>query len=553
MTAGFLPLSIQDGQAISPGSIRSSLSVVLPDELHPAGSLGARLCALGQHRAAMASRPKLSALLSAGRGPYKAEELPPEYLDAYGFAVLERTVEVAADPLPAVNYDGVNTEVKGALAGEGGKTLRGLDNLVTLAKGFEEELERLFAVFYFAATMFSFDLELSLADPTANKLSVDEIFKVKKATPAGLTFFIREVATRAGFAKALVLREFLCFEKVLSYNPLRENLDAAGPAGPNHCLLAFSVNGHQYLCDPALACVTGCVKSTFIIPPATAARSYFPVKGCGDLLKFPITFAQFLKQIVFYEDEYGYDCRHESCPFDVPILKKGVKKLYFSCSAAVTSATAKLEQFRNGTWLSQSRNLAGCRFIGPVENGRRRFQLTVVCPAAGQYRCALFLNQSIVACFHPISCWGCEKLLNIPVLDPKYDADVIAPMELRSTAEDGQSVISIRLLKKFARFRLRTALADHETLESVSQWDELGEEAIKSQVVDEEGSETHAELRIAIGFPFAGLQAVVLALAEEGSEEYNDALQLFVNVVQTHGGEVDPPEKLLAPAGEGVE
>jgi hypothetical protein len=500
-----------------------------------AGQLGPRIGALGLCRSRGADKsPKLPALVTQGRETWT--DLPPDYLEEYGFAVLERTVSVNLPGRPAFVVDGV---VAGIPNPEGFATI---DAAVAAAGTFPAEIDRLFALFYVTVKTVEFDLEAARSGAPV-ETNAEALFAARQTTAPGFVCILMELATRSGLKDLLGLREFPCVAKFLSYNSLAVNPDQPKPVRLNHTAVLVDLDGTLFVCEPTRASLTGNLRANFLIPLDRSLHTYFTADNARG-----VTFPQFLKQMIFCEDEDEFDCRHESCPFDRLRVKSGTKKFYFSCSCRVARASAQLEFSSGKAWQLQSRYLVGCRFIGPPVNGRRQFLIGLSFPKPGQYRCTVYLDGMAAVIFHPYAVVGSPQLTGLQEMDDRFDAEIVAPDKLLTESLDGQMLVWLRILDGFTQCRVKTVRIDAENFEPIAQERDITECA-KTSVVDAHDEEGKVDLKVAIAFPFAGMQRVTLALPDGVGDGFMDALSLFVNAREAHRGEVETPEALLARGG----
>jgi hypothetical protein len=493
------------------------------------------MAALGSRRAKGTATPlKLAGLVAQNRTCSTVADLPQEYLDEYGFAVLERTIFIDFPAPPSLDFEGVIAKLPDPL------TLNTIDAVVNAVRPLSSSLEQLFGLFYVTVKTFEFDIDAARSGGSID-LSPDVLFKSKQTVSEGFVAFLMELGTRAGLKQPLGMKEYPCFAKFLSYDPISANLDQLRPSGPNHVALFIEVDGRGFLCEPTRACLTGNLRANFLLPLDRVAHTYFREDNPHGL-----TFPHFLKQMIFCEDENDFDCRHESCSADRCRVKHGIKKSYFSCSSRVARVSAQLDFFSGNSWQRQSRYLVGCRFIGPVVNDRRRFVLGISFPRPGQYRCSVYLDGMAAVTLHPYAVVGSPKLLGIQEMDDRFNAEILAPNELLTDSEDGQFLVWLRLHGYFAESRVRTCRVD-ETFEPIAQEKDITNRSLVS-LTEISGDAERVDMKIAISFPFAGLQHVIISLPDDETDGFKDALDLFVNVARAHRGDIDTPEALLARA-----
>jgi hypothetical protein len=232
-----------------------------------------------------------------------------------------------------------------------------------------------------------------------------------------------------------------------------------------------------------------------------------------------------------FEDRDRVELRHESCPWDRFEVKKGFKRMIFSCSDKVNWISAKLEQVRpTGVYFEQSRVYGNARVIEKL-NGRQRFVLTLVFPEKGQYRCTLFCDGRGVARFHPFAVKESLGLPYEPSMPERYRAEILEPKELLTTSKNRIGIVKLRLLKKFAEFRPRIAKVLRPTFQLAGPFIDASQ-MVKSSVAG--GSSEKVELNIVIEFTEPGLQGVSFAFKDDDGTLF-EGLMLYFDVVTPQG------------------
>jgi hypothetical protein len=209
-------------------------------------------------------------------------------------------------------------------------------------------------------------------------------------------------------------------------------------------------------------------------------------------------------------------------------MKKGFKRMIFSCRKKVTWISAKLEQIRaKDIYFEQSRVYVNVRVLAIGEE-RQTFELTLVFPERGQYRCTLFCNGRSVARFHPFVTTESLGLPYPPSMPDKYNAEIVEPNEVLTTSRNGTGIVRIKLSKKFAEFQPRIARVLRPTFELAEPFRDVSG-MVKSSVVG--GSSENVELNITIGFTESGLQAVLFAFKDDEGI-FVEGLKLYFDVVR---------------------
>jgi hypothetical protein len=268
------------------------------------------------------------------------------------------------------------------------------------------------------------------------------------------------------------------------------------------------------------------IKANFLIPMERTVASHYPFREAASLCSVSCTFPQFVKQMYFFEDTRGFDCRHESHPFDSFNVKKGWVKMLFSCRKAVEWISARIER-KDETWSPLKRVYTACRILQKVGD-RVHFELALVFPEPGQYRTTLFLDRIPAVRFHPYAVRGTDQLPYKPVLATKFDGEVLSPEAALSVAPDGAALIKIRLLKKYVNFKITFATVERATFIGLVPGID-GKNFVKSTRVDDPEDRARAILAISIAFPSTGLQEVSLALLD--GETWVHAMVVYFDVI----------------------
>jgi hypothetical protein len=363
----------------------------------------------------------------------------------------------------------------------------------------------------------------------------EEVFAQKRSLADGFCQFFMDIAGRVNRQSKILLRACRCYAKSLGYNPLAEEFFISEPTRANHIVVYCEIEGKQYICDPTWALMNGRhetrIQYEFLMPIQRTLCSHFPMDDAAGHSRSNVTFSGFLKQMYLFEDRDNVELRHETCPWDRFEVKKGFKRMIFSCSRKVTWISAKLEQVRpKGVYFEQSRVYGNAQVIDTAGD-RQRFRLTLVFPEKGQYRCTLFCNGQSVARFHPFALKESLGLPYAPSMPDKYGAEVVEPKEVLTTSPRGTGIVKLKLLKQFAEFQPRIARVLRPTFQLAAPFRDASG-LVKSSVVG--GSSDKVELNITIGFTEPGLQAVSFAFKGDKGIFF-EGLKLYFDVVSPQG------------------
>jgi hypothetical protein len=379
--------------------------------------LGARLAAIGARRAGLHSTRKLhlrDVVRQVGDRPVRAENLPSEDVEYFGLNVLFRALPLTVAEPPAFQAQAVSERMR-----KRGEILS-IDELVQAIGEFPNDLDRLLALFWFVCFQFKYDT-VALREEQAIP-PTDVILQRRKTVAAGFCQFMLEIAAMTISDSKIRLEQFRCYAKTLGYSLLQESGTMSHAPRANHVAIYVEIEGNRFLCDPTWAITSGPTEShwthEFLIPMDRTLSSHYGFREAQQLYGRSCTFPQFIRQMFLHEDCAGLALRHESCPWDHFNVKKGFKKMVFSCSDEVQWISTKLEFIKRRQAEELSRIYTHARVI-QQHGDRVRFELFLVFPEAGRYRCTLYLNGIAVATFHPFALVGCPDLPYLPSLGPE--------------------------------------------------------------------------------------------------------------------------------------
>jgi hypothetical protein len=275
-----------------------------------------------------------------------------------------------------------------------------------------------------------------------------------------------------------------------------------------------------------------------LIPAERAVVSHYPFRDAVRLCRATCTFQQFTRQMYFFEDNAGLDCRHESHPFDQFNVKKGFVRMAFSCRRTVQWISGKIERKDGALWSTLNRMHTAVRVIEKVGD-RVHFELSLVFPEPGRYRGTVFLDGLPAVRFHPYAICGTDRLPYPPVLAERFAGTVLAPEKALSEAPEGTAVVRLRLPRVFDVCQVRMTTVERPTFTSLTPQTEA-DHCVKTAAVPDPEDTNTITLVVSIAFPSAGLQEVSLYLMER--KEWSLALVLYFEVRLPKTDSVpDPP------------
>jgi hypothetical protein len=291
----------------------------------------------------------------------------------------------------------------------------------------------------------------------------------------------------------------------------------------------------SFVCDPLWAV---CNKppedqllADFLIPEEHASSVYFP---CPDAPIAPsISFPHFMRQMILFPDREGFRLRHESHAFDRFEVRKGHKRLLFSCANTVTWVSVKIEQARGGVMFEHSRVYTHAQVVEKVGD-RVRFFVVTAFPEPAQYRCTLYLNGAAAARWHPYATAGTSELPYLPSLSALLGGTINAPSAAMTILQDGVASIDITLKSEFADFR-----AEYSAVRRPN-FNQIGAAANADRIMKwnkEKADGDRVRLHITLSFPRAGTYVVFLSFHNasteyEGPTFYFDARNGTIDSIQ---------------------
>jgi hypothetical protein len=254
--------------------------------------------------------------------PRSIAEIPEQFVKYYGLPVLANSLNIPYPPTP--HFDGER------VAERIGKGFNTVQSLIAELRSFQNEIDRLYGIFYYTVKNIAFDPEFSGNESP----DFQETFQTKKGTAAVFANFMEGISKEVGF-KSIEIYQFPCFAKTKRYSYL-QYISPQKPPNCNRLSVIIKINGEKWLCEPAKAATLlmkgkGDFGSYFLRPLARCLNDHFPVDKKGkELIGFDYDYEDFKNAPQYLG--YDIDLRSESFPLSKFECTNGILEMQFSCS-----------------------------------------------------------------------------------------------------------------------------------------------------------------------------------------------------------------------------
>ena len=125
-----------------------------------------------------------------------------------------------------------------------------LDSLISFIRKLKNNINKLFAIFVYAALNIEYDVDLFFSDIQSTMPTLEEVFNTKKAVCEGYSIFFIEMAKRVNIdSKRIHIQDYKNLAKGYSYNPLHKPSKIAS----NHSSVFISIDGVPFISEPTWA------------------------------------------------------------------------------------------------------------------------------------------------------------------------------------------------------------------------------------------------------------------------------------------------------------
>ena len=262
------------------------------------------------------------------------EQIPQNIIDRYGYACLSNCLMFKEPEIPKYNIKIVECFQK--------HNFKTLDSLISFIKKLKNDINKLFAIFVYAALNIEYDVDLYFSSKPRTMPTLEEVFNTKKAVCSGYSLFFIEMAKRVNIdSKRIHIQDYKNLAKGYSYNPLHKPSKIAS----NHSSVFISIDGVPFISEPTWA--SGHITKDhkfernfrheyFLIPLIKTLCDHFPT----DKNELNFSFDQFFQAIKI--SPFDRCVKTESNPFVNISCTSGFLEQKYSCIGSIDSVSFKI-------------------------------------------------------------------------------------------------------------------------------------------------------------------------------------------------------------------
>jgi hypothetical protein len=190
----------------------------------------------GKNQPEFSLRRLVAAFEQNPQNPQTPDKIPKDFLNYFGPLALYKCLNLKLPQPP--QFDRLNVE-----AFMSKQKFPTFESLIKAVGTFPKEIERLYAIFHYAAFHIRYDDEL-LRMTVRPKVTAEDVFRTGKAICSGYTLFFQAIAERTNIQK-IKIHKFSCYGKTGDWYWLH-------PSDPksNHASLLIVIDNEKFLCDP---------------------------------------------------------------------------------------------------------------------------------------------------------------------------------------------------------------------------------------------------------------------------------------------------------------
>lgn len=316
-------------------------------------------------------------------------QVPQQFIDQYGYSSLSNALMFKVPPIPKYDF-GISTYIKN-------HTFKTLDSLILYVQSIDNDIDKLFAIFCYAAFNISYDTEAYFTDKRSSS-TLEEVFETKKAVCQGYSVFFKEMSKKVNIdSNRITIKSYSNYAKGYSYNPLNPPKDPKS----NHAAVFISIDNVPFICEPTWG--SGHLTregqfefnfkpNMFLIPIYQTLNSHFPIGKSAKLLPFNFTYEDFLKSVITHSDKL---IKTETIPFCIFDCETGFLEQTYSCLSPIENVHFNLFLRDGENFNKLSDDFCSFRIVQyslKKHPDRCRFKTYITFPEIGFYKVEMFIN-----------------------------------------------------------------------------------------------------------------------------------------------------------------
>ncbi|KAK8854318.1 hypothetical protein M9Y10_016878 [Tritrichomonas musculus] len=445
-------------------------------------------------------------------------QVPKDLVNEFGYACLSNSLMFKEPEIPKHDEEGISQYIQS-------HTFDTLNSLISYIKSLNDDIDKLFAIFAYAALNIRYDTEAFFSG-NHKSATLESVFQTKLAVCEGYALFFREMSKRVGLnSKRIVISDYSNFSKAFGFDPL----NPPSTIKSDHASVHITIDGVPFISEPTWA--AGYLNNSnqfqwsykpklFLIPLYKSLCDHYPCDDCQKLLPFKFTFNDFFKSCDV--SPCGINLKTESNPYVNIESKSGYLEQIYSCDGPIDWIQIHLYKKNSNSFNEiQSNGITSYEIIQrklPNHPERCRFICNIAFPEKGFYEIEIYIDGPRVLKFYVNSLSKCST--SVPLqLNPFHDSKFIpiSPKRILSTVKHGVALIRFAVSPKRSGllwniFKLTDSNSFAKDGESISRTCGIYSK-LKIPFDDE-----RYEDQLCITFPSNGRYSVALYLAnDEGS------------------------------------
>lgn len=379
------------------------------------------------------------------------KDVPKKLVSEFGYSCLANALMFKEPKIPQYNQEEISEFMKT-------HTFNTLDSLINYVKSVKGDINKLFAIFSWAALNIQYDTQ-SYFSGNLKGTTLEEVFKTKLAVCEGYALFVKEMAKRVNLNdKRITIKPYSNYAKGYSFDPLNPPKEVKS----NHASVYLEIDGVPFIAEPTWA--AGHIgegkkfqwdydPQLFLIPVYKTLCDHYPCDESKSLLPFEYPYQDYVKSCkVSPFDRY---LKAEGIPFVNFESKNGYVEQFYSCTGPIDFVNFKIFVKKKKTFEQiDSEGISSYVIVKtrlPKHTERCRFQTAIGLPAKGFYHIQMFIDGPFAIEYYVNSLQKCS--ISIPLKVNLYHEQKfipITPKTVLTSVTTGYALIRFAVAPKRA-------------------------------------------------------------------------------------------------------
>lgn len=454
-------------------------------------------------------------------------DVPKEMIEKYGFSCLANSLMFKKPKIPKHDKDTISEYMKT-------HTFLTIDSLCNYIISIKNDIDKLFAIFAWAALNIQYDVEAYLSD-NIKSTTLEEVFETKRAVCSGYALFFNEMVKRTKInTDKIIVKEYSNYAKGYSYNCLSppKNVNS------NHASVYIEIDGNKFICEPTWG--SGYLDENkqrhqrfnpnyFLIPLYDTLNDHYPCNESKQLLPFNFHYQDYLNSCKLCD--LNRQIKTESNPFCKILCKNGYLEQTYSCIAPINKISAKIFIKKNDCFYRiTEQEIFSYDIIQkklPKHPERCRFRTSISFPQKGFYRVEMFIDTHMTLCFYVDNLMKCTE--SVPVgCDPWNKFIPITPTNICSHIKTNYALIRFTISSKKSNILWEmNKINKKDDIEEINELLSSSDSFITLTLPFDE--ERYEDLLL-VNFPSSGKYEIKIYLANDYSNNYDYFISYYFDV-----------------------